>query len=270
MNQVSDYKLACSAANAGITPGVFIGQISDNDLETYMNDYYNTNLIMSCRMADIINTPRYFIDRKIKFIEILRSKDIWALEKISKGVVSKKLEILKQNGIKIIIKGNYTYPGIADAITIQGKESAGVASELTTLDEFNSKKDIAAVIVSGGIHSSEQINYYMRNGALAVSIGTLFAACSESKLSSNAKNKLIMSSSSDLKIIGTEKKQALVWNTESEDTINFTDRLSKGITNPEEGIIYCGTSVDYITSVEPIANIVNRIIKQLDKSFIKE
>ena len=79
-----------------------------------------------------------------------------------------------------------------------------------------------------------------------------------------------MSSSGDLKIIGTEKKQALVWNTELEDTINFTDRLSKGITNPEEGIIYCGTSVDYITSVEPIADIVNRIIKQLDKSFIKE
>jgi len=261
MNQVSDYNLADSAAKAGITPGLFIGQITDSEIESYMSDHYHTNLIMSCRIEDIINNSSYFIDRKIKFIEILRADDIVIyIQKNPKGLLNKFFDILKDHDIKFIIKGNNDFSGLADVISIQGKESAGVSSELTTLDQFNNKKH-DRVIVSGGIHSSEQVNYYMNNGAVAISIGTLFAACLESRLSLDSKNKLISSSSSDLKRIGFLKKQALVWNMDSTDKRNFTDRLLKGILDPEDGIIYCGTSVDYITSIEPIAVIVNRLIK---------
>jgi hypothetical protein len=263
MNQVSDYNLADAAAKAGITPGVFIGQITDAEIESYMNDHYHTNLIMSCRIENIINNLSYFIDRKIKFIEILSVDDIIIyIQKNPKGLLNKFFDILRNCGIKFIIKGNNDFSGLADVITIQGKESAGVSSEFTTLEQFNNKKHDLA-IVSGGIHSPEQVNYYMSNGAAAVSIGTLFAACLESKLSLESKNKLISSSSSDLRRIGSLKKQALVWNMDSTDKRNFTDRLSKGILNPEDGIIYCGTSVDYINSIEPIAVIVDRLTKMI-------
>jgi len=254
MNQVSDYNLICAAAKAGLTPGIFYNQITTDELDIYMDQYYETNLIMSCMAEHFIKNYKYFLKSPVKYIEIVRTKS-------SISQYNFLFENFRARGKKVIIKGTNTYNVSHDVITLQGKESAGSGSDLATHDEFQKYKH-KQVIVSGAVDTKEKIDYYISNGALAVSIGTLFAACSESRLSNDAKQVLISHSSKDLSRVGKRKKQGLIFNIEATDQYNFTDRLKAGVENPENGLIYCGESIDKITEIEPLQNIVARLTGQ--------
>lgn len=259
MNQVSDYNLIWAAADAGITPGIFWNQITKDELDSYMKKYYETNLILTYTAKHLIQEYQN-IPNDVRYIEIVR---IFKLSMIDMKKLEKIIGYLNNRGKKIILKGNKKYPIKYDALLLQGSESAGAGSNKTIYEEFENHKN-ENVIVSGGIDNYEKISYFLNKGALAVSIGTLFAVCSESKLSLDAKMIIIKSTRKDLSRVGTAQKQGLMFNKESNDTYNYTDRLKIGIQNPENGIIYCGTAIDKITNILSIKDVVTELITNPD------
>lgn len=259
MNQVSDYNLISAAAEAGITPGIFWNQITKDEIDSYMKKYYESNIIMTYPAKDLLREYEN-IRTDVKYIELVRFTKLSSIDLLS---LKKITEHLSKKGKKIILKGNKKYPIKYDALLLQGMESAGSGSVKSIYEEFENHRN-ENVIVSGGIDSKEKISYFLNKGALAVSIGTLFAVCSESKLSLDAKNKIINSTIKDLSRIGTARKQGLIMNSESDDTYNYTDRLKIGIQNPENGIIYCGTAIGTITKIKTIKEVVDELITKSD------
>lgn len=257
MNQVSDFKLTCAAAEAGITPCILPQQITEQELNTYLTMYSNTNIILSYDAKKLIHNKPY-INPNVKYIELFALRSLSSIELEELKFITKNLSKTK----KIILKDNISFPIYYDALLLQGKESAGAGSQEPIHDIFNHCK-YKKVIVSGAIDTPEKVEYYIKNGALAVSIGTLFAASQESKLSNAAKDMLIASNSQQLQKVGPAKKQGLIFNPSTNDPYNFTDSLKRGIQQPLDGIIYCGFSVDKIQTILPISSIVENLTRNI-------
>jgi hypothetical protein len=120
------------------------------------------------------------------------------------------------------------------------------------------------IIPSGGISTSEQVNYYMAHGAMAVGIGTLFAASEESPVSLETKLKIVDSTSEDLKRIGKLNHQGLLFKNIENDDNNNNQSLRQGMNNPSNGCIYAGAGIDSVTEILPVKEIVQRLVSNLN------
>ena len=101
-------------------------------------------------------------------------------------------------------------------------------------------------------------------GASMVSLGTIFSICEESTVSSLTKNKLINTSYSDVKRLDKGAAQkALVFSSVEERDVNNTVGLFNGIRNGTKGHMYVGTGIDHLDKIEPVQDIVLRLIADL-------
>ena len=265
---VSDLKLAKAAYDADCVPSLITGNYKNikelaYDLEAYSKYSNNSDIILSIttgylRTLDLVRLVDYF---KIKYIELLsRGEKRSILESLSektsilqKVVNFPTLEFYEAN--KYIISGLIIKSDIAASrIGISNLDNA-LRSQRKNYPEW-------VFIASGGINTYSDIKKYLSAGCSAVSIGTLFALSKESLLSEEVKLKLIKSSYSDVQALSNNRggKQNMITFSEVKDIdSNFTSHLLSGIRNTNEGAVFMGKSIDNVTEILSVRQIVERL-----------
>lgn len=277
MNQVSDINLALAVQSAGAFPSIPIFNFFKNghlDKKFYLNelvrfkDNCNSGLMLSVSPEIFLNEQImhlffYLGFRHVKIYHTMNSQnDVWAniQTKIGQYKISYNAMVLQKLRKPILHV-------ITDTVVLKGAEAAGRKYEdtLPTKENFllfrNSHPNIN-LIPSGGIHSSEQVNFYMNNGALAVGIGSLFAISKESKVSPEVKNKILRSTLSDISTRGPLNLQGVFSDLEKDDDNNLTRTLSVGIKDPSKGGIFMGHAIDHITEILSVKDIVKNLIQE--------
>jgi NAD(P)H-dependent flavin oxidoreductase YrpB (nitropropane dioxygenase family) len=265
MNQVSDIKLSKAVRHSGGIPSLSIYNYRNNfqgllaDLEDYKKEFNDLKLFLSLGDAEL-KIPAVLdlvLKSKIEFIELI----------LDGAEIYTELESIVNNGTRVFVKClslKGVIPGITGVI-IKGDEGAGRGSrDLDTLfQQIKTHYPDLEIIVSGGIGTYAQVKYYMDRGALAVSIGTLFAVAEESKISLETKLKIINATRTDIKQFETGAQQnALIFSSIDGDDHNHTAGLHTGIHNPTAGHVFVGTAIDHITEIKPVAEIIKCLMTE--------
>jgi NAD(P)H-dependent flavin oxidoreductase YrpB (nitropropane dioxygenase family) len=270
MNQVSDIHLAIAVRQAGAIPSLSIFNYSsleglEDDLFKYQHEFGDSKILLSLGVRQLVNNRvlNSIISNRIELVELIPPH--LEEEGADDIAVETALEILKNNNIKVFEKCLGISPKYRNifGVVLKGNEGAGRGKEsLSKL--FDVVVENYPTIVSGGIGTAEQVKYYIDKGALAVGIGTLFAASVESKISNNTKLKMIESSSSDIQNFKTGAKQnALIFKELEGDDYNHTLGITKGIRDPSQGHVFVGQSIDQVTSIRRVSEIVKYLISKL-------
>jgi NAD(P)H-dependent flavin oxidoreductase YrpB (nitropropane dioxygenase family) len=280
MNQVSDLKLAIACHSAGILPSLSVYNYSlanssvnlealENDIKQFQDTTGTTDVLISIAKGHFL-TPKFLelaLKLNIKFIEALLDDPPYM------DVDVNLFWEYKRNNIKIIPKvfGSLGIIKNVDAVILKGSNGAGRGLPYidtdSQLDTIIQTYPSMPVIMSGGIGTSQDINKYLSKGCMAVAIGTLFAASEESSISNETKLKMVRASSKDIKQLSTGAQQnALIFKegTAGTDDYNNTLSLVRGIKNPTTGHVFAGTSIDNITAIRPVKDIVQELIQDLD------
>jgi NAD(P)H-dependent flavin oxidoreductase YrpB (nitropropane dioxygenase family) len=117
--------------------------------------------------------------------------------------------------------------------------------------------------MSGGISRPRDVKKYLNMGCVAVAVGTLLAASEESCVSIETKKQMIQSTYENVVRLKNARQNALVFSETSTDDDNNTQSLIKGIASPNEGHIFAGKAINEITSIKPVKDIVEDLIRDL-------
>ena len=153
-----------------------------------------------------------------------------------------------------------------DGFLIKGSDSAGKTGSISVqacFDQLKKQYPDYALIPMGGISTSEQVQYYINNGAAAVAIGSALAVSNESCLSQLAKEKIIASSKKNITQFADTKQNALVIDLEPSADSNRSDSLYQGIQKGTTGHLYVGHGIDNIHSVRSAQDIIQDLAKDL-------
>ncbi len=278
MNQVSDVGLAIAVHNAGAFPSLSIPNYIKNgrfDTDAYKRELLvykeatgSNNLLLSIGsvllLHDAVILP--FLDFGFRHIELFH----WSsTEPGWKDVIDRSRRLAGEHGVRFVFKistGHVTEALNYQTILLKGPEGAGRSTDdsppLSESFEFcRNNLSSTNVIVSGGIYNSSQVTDFVNRGAIAVAIGSLFAASKESAVSESVKLKIIASSASDLQRKGERNLRGLFSNVVSGDNANLTRTLARGIRDVDDGGIFIGNAVDHITEILSVQEIVNRLVK---------
>ena len=158
---------------------------------------------------------RPFLDLGFRHIELFH----WAsTEPGWESVIDRSRSLADELGVKFVFKistGHVAETLDYPTMLLKGPEGAGRSADdsppLSESFEFcRANLPATKLIVSGGIHNSDQVTDYVNRGALAVAIGSLFAASSESAVSESVKRKIIASGTGDLQEQGRTQAQGPV------------------------------------------------------------
>jgi NAD(P)H-dependent flavin oxidoreductase YrpB (nitropropane dioxygenase family) len=280
MNGVSDIRLAIACYHAGILPSIVQyayhvdRQLDLNLLETNLAEYANAtnygNLLFACSI-DTFNDPKVLamlVKYHVTHVEILDVEDynIKAIYELS--VCANKHNIIVSpkllEGFKDVQK-IYGLAGPIECVTIKGPNGAGRSIDSLVLEDevikIKSTYPNITLIVSGGINTGQDIKRMLDLGADMVSIGTMFSTCEESKVT---KQQIIDASYSDVgRLDKGAAQKALIFSSVEERDENNTVGLFNGIRKGTAGHVYVGTGIDYIHKIEPVQDIVSRLIADL-------
>ena len=289
MNRVSDIRLAKAIRSAGGLPSLSIfnyytGPNSVDisafrrDLIDYTADHPDGSILIS--VGSMQYSSKSFVDLMIEFnikaVEVIRG-DIVGLNNESIGINNSAKE-LKKHGILTFVKtlGIYDLENLTEVsgVIVKGAEGAGRGhvggkSLKELVLEVQEQFPNMLIIPAGGIGNSEQVKEYMDMGVFAIGVGTMFAACAESKISTESKLKMVSASSADLSRLNngssTEYNQsALVFEKViTPNDFNNTRGLMKGIVDPSSGHIFAGKGIDHITEILPASEVIQRLVKDL-------
>ena len=294
MNGVSNIELAVAVANAGAMASLFLSTSLDNFIDALttnikiFKDRTNTENIVVCVPLAILRSDeavKKIIDLNIKFIEPFPTSMDTITNMFSRGddnmnssdfigsewtdpIILHNVSMLKDHGVKTlyrVIWDNQPVPDVISALCLKGDESAGLRSSKSVKArflEFSTGK--IPLIPYGGISGPADVSYYLANGAVAVASGTLFAACKESPLSIETKNKMVYSTAKDLTLFKDSKQRALVFKEEIRQPmdLNSHDSLAKGIAGTG-GHIYAGTSIDGVTEIRTAKQVVDYLVSDI-------
>ena len=270
MNQVSDIHLAIAVRQAGAIPSLSIFNYSsleglEDDLFKYQSEFGDSKILLSVGVRQIANNRALasIISNRIELVELIPAH----LEEAGADdvTVETALEVLKNNNVKVFEKCLGISPKYRNifGVILKGNEGAGRGKEsLSKL--FDVVVENYPVIVSGGIGTAEQVKYYIDRGAWAVGIGTLFAASVESKVSDETKLKMITAESVNIQNFKKGAKQnALIFKELDGDDYNHTLGISKGVQDPDQGHIFAGKSIDQVTSIRHVSEIIKELVSKL-------
>ena len=269
MNGVYSYEMLVSCVNAGIMPAVFSNMIPSGDLDKFLAKYGPDSIIINSNWHMFLkdnSIVRKILNAEIKFLEITVTWDTFIPQPNNEmqDVLKKIFVMMKNKGCKLIFKMDSIYKELADVMEIKGNEAAGRSLGNSLMEEFESAKakfPNLHIIASGGIYSSDQVKYYIDNGAVAISAGTIFASSTESPLSPDAKMKIINSTSNDLSRFEGNNQQGLIFSRLDNDNENNSNSLEMGIRTGSSGHIFAGMGLDSIHSIRPIKEIVADLVK---------
>jgi NAD(P)H-dependent flavin oxidoreductase YrpB (nitropropane dioxygenase family) len=270
MNQVSDIHLAIAVRQAGAIPSLSIFNYSsleglEDDLFKYQSEFGDSKILLSVGVRQIANNRVLdsIIANRIELVELIPAH----LEEAGADdvTVETALEVLKNNNVKVFEKCLGISPKYRNifGVILKGNEGAGRGKEsLSKL--FDVIVENYPVIVSGGIGTAEHVKYYIDRGAWAVGIGTLFAASLESKVSDETKLKMIDAESVNIQNFKKGAKQnALIFKELDGDDYNHTLGISKGVQDPNQGHIFAGKSIDQVTSIRHVSEIIKELVSKL-------
>jgi hypothetical protein len=277
MNQVSNVDLAIAIHNAGAFPSIIIHTfIKDNkfnsdlyksELQRFQNKTNSTNLLLSIGfkllLHDTITEPFFKLGFKhIELFHYFSNETEWS------SILERCKYLEDKYDAKIMFKistNEMESDSYYSTIILKGEEAAGRSSNTPKpikekFLEYRNMFPNTNIVPCGGIYNYEQVKFYMDNGALAIGIGSLFAASEESSLSIESKKKIINSSKSDITLGGQLNFKGLFSTILEDDDLNLTKSLHAGVNNPDEGCIYMGDAIDHITEILPVKVIIDRLI----------
>jgi NAD(P)H-dependent flavin oxidoreductase YrpB (nitropropane dioxygenase family) len=291
MNRVSDIQLAKAIRSAGGLPSLsifnyYIGPATldfaafRQDLIDYTTTYPDGSILISVDSGCYSTTG--FVDTMIEFnikcVEVIRGDILDDDNSDENTGINNSAMKLKKHGTLTFVKalGIYDLDNLTeiDGVIVKGSEGAGRGNtskkslkELVL--EVQEKLPNMLIIPAGGIGTSEQVKEYMDMGMFAIGIGTMFAACVESKISTESKLKMVSASSADLSrlnngTISDYNQSALVFEkVNAPMDFNNTRGLIKGIVDPSSGHIFAGRGIDHITEILPASEVIQRLVKDL-------
>ena len=291
MNLGSDLKLALAVADAGAFPSLLTNYIKDskligndhNELYEKLREFKKStgscNLILGIGSSVLsnLNMLKIINEFQVSHIELFPSNPNGIIETIDK-ICSDNMNLA---GIKFLKKTaqiitrlytptNSNFANQFDAFAIKGKESGGRSGCWSVLELFNNQRAQLNIPLYpiGGIGTPEQVKHYIDNGAVAVGIGTLFAACEESPLSKEAKDKIVNSTIKDIvQTPDTNQNVIILGNTilESQPADwNRSDLLDKGLHgNGETGLMYVGHGINHVDRIRTVKETVEYLVSQL-------
>jgi nitronate monooxygenase len=285
MNKVSDVQLAVACATAGILPSlsIFNYYTAPNELDldrvqhalTEFNCMTNNApLLLSIGVDAIIedSTFQVLLNCKVKILEVIfdsPAEVTYSVERTAKR--DARIDILRSCGVVLFSKAldiddieNLN----VDGIILKGPDGAGRTRNSNTLiDRIKKCKELYPqlhIIAAGGIGTSAQIQECLDAGAIAVGLGTIFAAAIESAISTETKLKMIEATATDIaKLKNGAKQNALIFKELNQDVNNNTRGLMSGITNPVTGHVFAGAGIAHINSIKSVEEIVNILTKSL-------
>lgn len=285
MNKVSDVNLAVAVHNAGgigslsvfnyfIAPMIISPDLFKADIEEFINITNSNNLLVSMGANEIFNDRLFnvLIETKVKFVECIRYQENEVADwRYKNTVLLKKVQLLKDIGTIVFTKELDFDPVVElfDGVILKGPDGAGRVSDSgesleDLFDQYKTAYPDLKIIVSGGIGTAVQVKHYIDRGAFGVGIGTMLAVAEESKISHQAKMKIVESSVNDLKRLSTGAQQrAIIIKEIEKDNYNNSWGLVAGLTDATNGHIFSGTGVQYITSIRPARDIINDLVKKL-------
>ena len=283
MNGVSDLSLALAVHEAGAMPSLMVnGEHRIEKLGSVLREFVKSvghaNLVLSLNYYDLVNIDIVKLVRqyRVSHVELLGSLD--SLEITSQQEFDHVMsEPLVRNGLKFVqsttkIMIRIFSPTQArsqlQAYALKGSDSGGFTGNLSVSELFVQQQQLTPgmkLIPYGGIGTAKQVAEYIRRGAAAVAVGTLFAATKESCLAESVKQQMILSSSTALTKF-TTSQQALVLGTHSEVVADITSNrqasLESGIAG-QGGLIYAGKSIDYVTKTRSVQEVVDDLTSEL-------
>lgn len=266
MNKVYSYKFACACLDAGITYGFFWDSVLENDIAKLVDKYGGDKLFLAFGFYYDNLTANLRHLKRICNLGVKNLEFIDVIDRVDHTTLLKKtVPFFSLKEYELYSKRSFRLAEYFDGLVIKGKESAARGTQNDLLTEFNFVKKTypgKKIIASGGIYTGKQVKEYINLGAHAVSIGTLFAASTESPLSDIAKQQILKASSDDLSRF-SNGQQALVFSNTENDDENNTNGLRNGIKTGTEGHLFMGNAVDHITEIKPVADIVAELSSHL-------
>jgi len=277
MNGVSDINLAIVVSQAGAVPSISFfnyytnGGINlpwfEKELKRFIDTTSSTEIILSMHWEHFISNAvtDILLKNKIKLVELFirpLTHQLWP-------ELSKQINTMKEHGVNVMFKTTGLLPvSRFDSIVLKGPQAAGrsFGGTVSLEEQYNSVKEKigSKIIPSGGIGSPEQVKYFMDREAIAVGIGTLLAASEESCVSAETKQKIIESTSKDIKLIGPLNCRGLLFSRVDNDDDNNSKSLYAGIKGTDSGCIYVGDGIDHITKVMPVKDIIEWLVKDVN------
>jgi len=162
---------------------------------------------------------------------------------------------------------------VYSVIGVIGSDNGGGRGVLPVKEFFDHQIKITPhTIPHGGIGTPTQVREYIQAGAPAVAVGTLFAACVESPLSMEVKQKMVEATEVTL-LTGDDKQavmkqNALVFDknsaTHPDDDSNHSGALYAGIHGDgNQGLVMAGHSVKYIDRIRTVKETMEYLVSEL-------
>lgn len=279
MNQVSDINLAIAVHHSGAYPSLSIfnyenrnGSIDykslDRDLIKFKNETGTNSLLISMSANNLVydrELLEILVENQLLNIELLDNVNyvtIPLIQKIRKDLKKKNFRLfIKEIAARLIME--------VDVLILKGPEGAGRSLKggpnlKNLFYQMKSSFPNLPLIPTGGIGNKDEIDFFIKQGAVAVGVGTLFAASAESPLSFETKMKMVEASSLNLMKFEKVNQNALIFRKIDQDDENNTRSLKIGITDPSQGgHVFAGVSIDNINSIKPVKEIVEDLIKGL-------
>jgi len=271
MNGVSDVNLAIACAKSGIVPSLTMAPLEwhleklPSYLQKFRDELGHCNLILGVTIpTELVDLEDYVLLLVKKYgithCEVVSLTDPDKHDSFNRKLHDLNCKVMRKQVSVFKAQNNF------DALITCGSESAGYSMNHSTKKLFVIQRittpDVP-IVVSGGISTRSQINEYLKLGALAVSIGTMFAMSEESPIALSTKKVMIEKTSSDLSRMEISGLQGIVCRDVeiTDDQSRAIDyRLKKGITGElNDGVIFAGTGIDQINEILPVQEIVRRL-----------
>ena len=275
MNQVSTLELALAVNKAGAMPSIMrycYKTRNDflDDIEKFVFLTNCSNLIVALDDRDIINptTIKKIVDLKISHIMRYPNEDpiLTENQKITvHDAATNILNTLPCKTIELFLKKDFLV-NESSIYFLKGSEGAGRGFVPTEelFDYYKERYPTASFVPVGGISCSSDVQKYLDKGAVAVAVGTLFAATKESCLSNEAKEKIVHSSSKNLIRLTKEKnQQSILFSRIPEDDKNNTESLRLGMNSGQIGHLFMGKAIDSIDQIRTVKETVEYLAKDL-------
>jgi enoyl-[acyl-carrier protein] reductase II len=272
MTYVSDINLAIACAKAGVVPSLTTAPFETKIKQLHSDLDLFSEQMGHCRLILAIAIPsnsilRTFILKLIERYKISHCEIITGSNTDESFITQiRELNCLVIKKIASVHRAHRKFSEF-DALVLNGTESAGYSHNIKTKDYFNIQKEFIPahkLIPSGGIASKDQLDYYINSGALAVSIGTLFAMSEESRIDISTKKVMLEKTSNDLSRMKLSGLQGLIFRDvepEQKEERTIDVRLNQGVIGRlNRGVIFAGTGIDFTNELLPVQEIVNRLV----------
>jgi NAD(P)H-dependent flavin oxidoreductase YrpB (nitropropane dioxygenase family) len=274
MNGVSDVDLAIVVSRAGAVPSLSIfnyytnGQLNfpwfEKEIKRFIDTTGSAEIILSMHWEHFMSEAivNFLLKNKLRLIELfVRPADHNSWPALTKHIEDTAMCVMFKTTMSIPVS---TF----DAIILKGPLSAGRSfggnGSLEERYDIVKQKIGSKIIPNGGIGAPEQVKYFIDRDALAVGIGTLLAASEESCVSAETKQRMIDSTSADIKLIGPLNCRGLLFSRLDGDDDNNSRSLHAGIKGTDSGCIYAGNGIDHIKQIMPVKDIIEWLVKDVN------